>query len=375
MQIGFDAKRAFTNNSGLGNYSRFVISSLLHHFPQNQYFLYTPKQHRLFRNFDPRIAHAQVIAPQGLWKKLPSVWRMLQVAAVARHNQLDIFHGLSNELPSGIRRSGAKTVVTIHDLIFLHYPELYKPIDRAIYNYKFRNACEQAHGIVAISKQTKQDIITYFGTEPSKIEVIYQDCNAIFHQKCDADTLNAVRVKYKLPEKYLLCVGTLEPRKNQLNLLKAWHRAESGLAVVFVGRHTPYANALKKYTEQHNLEAKVHFMPYIQFYELPAIYQLATTFAYPSIFEGFGIPIVEALNSGLPVITSTGSCFREAGGKAALYVSPDDEAALAQAIHELSHNQLLRQQAIEAGYRQALKFRPTQTIAQLHSLYERLLQE
>lgn len=375
MHIGFDAKRAFTNNSGLGNYSRFVISSLLHGFPHHDYRLYTPRVNENFQNFYPATAPAQLVKPQGLWKKFSSLWRVLGLASSIKKHQLDIFHGLSNELPVSIRKTKAKAVVTIHDLIFLRYPELYKPLDRAIYNYKFRSACEQAHRIIAISQQTKQDIIDYYHTDPAKIEVIYQDCDSIFHQTFSSQSKKAIRKKYSLPEKYLLCVGTLEPRKNQFNLLKAWHNSGAAIELVFVGKRTAYVEQLENYIKEHKLEAAVHFMPYIPFQELPAIYQMATTFAYPSIFEGFGIPILEALNSGVPVVTSTGSCFSEAGGKAALYVAPDNVHALAQAIYEASTNQPLRNQMIKDGYEHALRFRPEVTIAQLHRLYEQVLQE
>ncbi|MCC9137941.1 glycosyltransferase family 4 protein [Pontibacter silvestris] len=375
MHIGFDAKRAFTNNSGLGNYSRFVISSLLHDFPQNNYQLYTPRINENFQNFYSVTPSAHVVKPQGLWEKLSAAWRVLGLTSSIKEHQLDLFHGLSNELPLNIRRSKAKAIVTIHDLIFLHHPELYKPIDRAIYNYKFRRACEQAHRIIAISQQTKQDIINFFHTDPAKIEVIYQDCDPIFHQACDSQIKKNVQEKYGLPEKYLLCVGTLEPRKNQLNLLKAWHSSGAAIELVFVGRRTAYYDQLNDYVKKHKLEATVHFMPYIPFQELPAIYQMATTFAYPSIFEGFGIPIIEALNSGVPVITSTDSCFSEAGGKAALYIAPDNVHALAQAIYEASTNQPLRSQMIKDGYEHALLFRPEVTIAQLYQLYKQVLQE
>ncbi|QCR24549.1 glycosyltransferase family 1 protein [Pontibacter sp. SGAir0037] len=375
MKIGFDAKRAFTNASGLGNYSRFIIDSLIQQFPQDEYILYTTKQHQLFSNFYNSTNSVHVVEPQGVWRKFSSFWRVFKLASVLKKQQLDIYHGLSNELPSNIQKSGTKAVVTIHDLIYLRYPELFKPIDRNIYNNKFRRACEQAHRIVAISEQTKQDIVNYFGTDSSKIEVIYQDCHPIFHQKCSDEALAAIKQKYSLPNHYLLCVGTLEPRKNQLNLLKAWHTSGTDLDLVFIGRQTKYTYLLKEYVAQHKLEGKVHFMPYIPFQELPAFFQQATVFAYPSVFEGFGIPIIEALNSGVPVITSKGSCFSEAGGEAAIYIEPGDVEALAQAINEVSRSQHLRQQMIEAGYTHALKFRPEHTIKQLYALYEQVLKD
>ncbi|WP_439881492.1 glycosyltransferase family 4 protein [Pontibacter sp. MBLB2868] len=375
MLIGFDAKRAFTNTSGLGNYSRFIISSLATAYPNNEYLLYTPRQNQLFNNFYPANANVHVIQPEGWGKKLSSLWRVLGLSAQIRKDQLAIYHGLSNELPVNVRKSGAKAIVTIHDLIFLRYPALYNPIDRAIYTYKFRSACKQAHRIIAISEQTKQDIVSYFKIAPAKIDVIYQDCDPVFHAPVDENIKIQVRQKYQLPGKYVLSVGTHEPRKNQLNLLKAWHQAGTDHHLVLAGRQTAYTTQLKSYIAQENLQDRVHFLPYVQFDELPAIYQMADLFAYPSVFEGFGIPILEALNSGVPVITSSGSCFREAGGNAALYVMPEQGQvdALAKAIRQLDTDAALREQMIKEGYKHALLFRPEQTTAQLHQLYLQVL--
>lgn len=373
MKIGFDAKRAFINASGLGNYSRFTIDSLSRQFPQNEYVLYTTKQNKLFNNFYHPEAPVQIIEPAGTWKKFSSLWRVFKLASVVKEQQLDIYHGLSNELPANIRDSVSKAIVTIHDLIFLRYPELFKPIDRSIYKNKFRRACEYSHRIVAISEQTKQDIINYFEIDAAKIEVIYQDCHPIFHRHYEKHLLEKIKKKYSLPDSYLLSVGTLEPRKNQLNLLKAWHKANTTLNMVFVGKHTSYARLLKDYIKENHLEDRVHFMPYIPFQDLPAFYQMASVFAYPSIFEGFGIPILEALNSGVPVITSHDSCFSEAGGNAAMYVNPYNTDEIAATLQKIMTDQTTRQQMIENGYAHALKFRPEYTITQLHDLYKREL--
>ncbi|TXK37398.1 glycosyltransferase family 4 protein [Pontibacter qinzhouensis] len=378
IRIGYDAKRAFNNTSGLGNYSRFVISSQLEHNPEQEYRLFTPKVNTLFKDFYPATPTAQVVLPQpGLQKRLASLWRVFGMASTLRSHQINLYHGLSNELPYGLTRAGVKSVVTIHDLIFLRFPELYKPLDRLIYTQKVKYACQQSDHIVSISEQTRQDLITYLKIDGSRISVVYQDCDPVFHQPLSPEHLQQVKTKFNLPHSYIVCVGTLEKRKNQLQLLKAWH--QQGLAdaahVVFVGRKTPYAAELENFVQQHGLQAKVHFLPYISFQELPAIFQLARLFVYPSIFEGFGIPIVEALNSGVPVITSTGSCFQEAGGPKSLYANPADATALGNQMAKALTDEALRQEMIRAGHVHVQQFRAAHTAAQLQQLYERVLQK
>lgn len=375
MRIGFDAKRAYTNTSGLGNYSRFVIAALQSQYTTDNYYLFTTRQADLFRNFLPIVPHVHLVQPNALYKLLPDVWRIAGLAASVSNLKLDIFHGLSNELPIFLNNTKVRKVVTMHDLIYLRFPELYKAHDRAIYKAKVKAACRSAHKVIAISEQTQQDLIHFYGVPSEKTTVIYQDCHPLFHQKASSKTLTAVKEKYHLPDNYLLCVGTLERRKNQLHLLKAW--LQSGLTdthdVVFIGKKTPYATLLEAFIRDHKLSAKVHFLPYIPFQELPAIYQLAQAFIYPSLFEGFGIPILEALNSGVPVITSTGSCFTEAGGAAALYARPDDVSQLAAHLLLVSTNQATRSHMIQLGYEQALHFRAERTVPQIYRTYETLL--
>ncbi|GEO06402.1 glycosyl transferase family 1 [Adhaeribacter aerolatus] len=374
MRIGLDAKRAFNNTSGLGNYSRFVISGLAEYYPQDEYFLFTPRVSETFRQFYATSDQVKIITPTNWHKALPALWRTFGLGADLKKQDIKLYHGLSNELPAGLPPN-LKQVVTIHDLIFIRYPELYKPIDRQVYHYKFRYACRRANRIIAISEQTRQDIMQHYNIPEEKIEVIYQDCNPIFHQLLPAENLQLIKQKYKLPDTFILCVGTLEPRKNQLQLLRAWHQAglAADLPVIFIGRATTYKKELEAFIGQNNLVQRVIFLPYIPTEELPAIYQLAYLFVYPSVFEGFGIPILEALNSGVPVVTSTGSCFSEAGGEAALYAEPNNISHLADLLKQAAQDQQLRADMIQKGVEQATRFRPRKTITQIHRLYIELL--
>ncbi|WP_114784074.1 glycosyltransferase family 4 protein [Botryobacter ruber] len=376
IRIGFDAKRAFNNTSGLGNYSRFVISSMVRQYPEQDYLLFTPAVSPVFEDFIHAAASVQVVTPgNGFRKKLASLWRVFGMDTVLKQQRVDIYHGLSNEMPYGLPPGPYKRIVTIHDLIFMRYPNLYNAVDRLIYKRKVTDACRQSDRIIAISEQTKADLQHYLQVDAAKIEVVYQDCDPVFHQRCTAQQLAFVQQKYKLPPTFILSVGTLEKRKNQLQLLQAWH--SSGLsdvaAIVFVGRKTAYTDELRAFIQNQKLQDKVFFLPYIPFQELPAIYQLAHLFIYPSVFEGFGIPIVEALNSGVPVITSTGSCFSEAGGPESIYIPPGDAGALAAAMQRVFGDEALRQRMISSGFAHARQFRAERTAAQLQQVYQEVL--
>ena len=286
MRIGFDAKRAFQNFTGLGNYSRFVLKTLAQNQAQNQYFLYAPKAIQ-----NPRTSFLfqlqNVVIKTAPIKWLKSYWRSKGVVKDLVKDEIEIYHGLSHEIPSGLKQRGIKSVVTIHDLIYIRYPQFFKYIDRKIYDYKFRAACKNADRIIAISEQTKRDIIQYFGTNPDKITVVYQGCDEVFYLPASADVKNEVSKLYQLPAEFLLCVGTLEERKNQLIILKALTQLPSHFKLVLVGKQGPYANQLVQFIKEHHLQNRVQLLENVPFTHLPAIYQSAKIFVYPSKFEGF----------------------------------------------------------------------------------------
>ncbi len=370
MKIGFDAKRAYNNNSGLGNYSRFLISSIQKQMQETVY-LFTPKVDSRFKSF---VADAKLITPKGFFKKLGSFWRTFRISKEVKRLDLEIYHGLSNELPIGIETSGVKSVVTIHDLIFRRFPELYKSLDVKIYNRKFKDACIRADAVVAISEQTKQDIVKYYGTDTSKIKVVYQDCLPLFAAEIDFQGKQKVKQKYQLPDEYILCVGTIETRKNQLLILKAIV-GNSNISVVLVGRETAYKAELMAYINEHKLNDRVKFLHQADFKDFPAIYQLAKLFVYPSIFEGFGIPVIEAQHSKVAVITSEGSCLSEAGGDGAYYINPYNVDDLREVIQELWVDENRRNQLIAKGTLNVERFRSEVIAQQYIDLYKELLGE
>lgn len=368
MKIGYDAKRAFHNKTGLGNYSRSLIENMRRLFPENHYLLFNPKPSAWYH---PEGLHLKEIQPTGFFRKLSSFWRSFVLNTLASDiYQLDIFHGLSHELPFGKKKGKTKWILTIHDLIFLRYPQYFNAIDRKIYRYKVKKACKKADKIVAISEQTKRDIIDFLHIDPSKIVVIYQDCHAIFKEEVPQEKKQEIARKFQLPPSYLLQVGTIENRKNLALTIKALEKTASKLKLVVVGKPTPYLTEIKAAINRYQLQKRVIFLHDVPFKDLPAIYQMAEIFIYPSRFEGFGIPIIEALYSKVPVIAATGSCLEEAGGPTSVYVDPDNADELTNAIQNILADPQGRQKQMENGRLFVEKFNPEILSTQLMHLYK-----
>ncbi len=377
MRIGFDAKRAYHNYTGLGNYSRDLIKSLLDEYPDNEYYLYSPKTSGNPRfKFVKGRENVKICLPESpVHKTFKALWRSINLEKTLVSDQVDIFHGLSNEIPRRRKfgKDRVKYVVTIHDLIFKRYPRNYRAVDRRIYNVKFKYAAKNADKIIAISEQTKKDIQEYYKIPGDKIEVIYQTCHENFKKEYSKEIQEHIREKFQLPEKYILNVGTIESRKNLNALVQSIPKMDNDLPIVVVGRKTKYFNFLKVQMQKQKVdESRFIFLKNVSMDELPSIYKMAELFVYPSIFEGFGIPIIEALYSGTPVITTDGGCFPEAGGPNSVYVDPLNYDQLAETIDALLQNKSQREKMSEKGLEYVKKFDPTLLAEQVKDLYKSL---
>lgn len=381
LVIAFDGKRAANNRTGLGNYSRHIISLLAKCFPDNRYIVFLPKANKN-PQFDeilkqnPRIE--TVLPKSGFWKKFSSLWRVFGIKKDIAKIQDVIFHGLSNELPLSISKTGARSVVTIHDLIFLKFPKYYKFFDRKIYTYKFRKACANADRIIAVSECTKRDIVEQFKTNPDKIDVIYQGCDKVFKSEIPEDKLLNVKRKYNLPDRFLLNVGSIEERKNAALIVKALPLLKEKLPLVIVGKRTKYTDEVESVAQKLGVANLVRIISNVPFEDLAPIYHLSEVFIYPSRYEGFGIPIIEAINCGLPVIAATGSCLEEAGGPDCQYVDPDDADGLASAIERVldtPENQDFRSNAISKSLEYVKRFSEDIQAQQLMECYKQIIDE
>lgn len=366
MNIGFDAKRAFHNGTGLGHYSRTLIHSLSAFHPEHQYYLFNPKPGELFQLKGENLHE---VLPTGVFSKLfRSAWRSSWVTKDLKRLKIDLYHGLSHEIPIGIKKTGIKSVVTIHDLIHERYPEQYNAIDVKIYTKKFRYACDQADKIIAISEQTRRDIIEFYKTPEDKITVCYQSCNPAFGKIVSEEEKAAVKKAFELPDQFFLYVGSIIERKNLLNVCKALFllREDLDIPLVVIGDGGKYKQQVKDFVLQNGLEKKVIFLsenekakasPAFRSAAIfPAIYQSAVAMIYPSLFEGFGIPVLEALWSRLPVITSNVSCLPEAGGEGAYYVNPIISEEIAEGMKRIFEDKNLSDSLREKGWQHAQHF-------------------
>ncbi len=379
MKIGFDAKRANRNFTGLGNYSRFVIEAMARYEAENEYQLYLPK-YRSNREYDalretyPAIK--QFEPSQGLFRgALSSLWRTLFMRGDLERNGVDIYHGLSNEIPLGLASSSVRTVVTIHDLIFRRLPRCYKPIDRWIYDLKFKYACRRADRVIAVSECTKRDIVELYGIASERVDVIYQGCAPHFSvDALEAARAAEVRAKYQLPERFILNVGTLEERKNLLLVVKALERLPEEVHLVACGRSTKYMDGVMEYAEERGLTERIHIINGCGYFDLPYMYHLAEVSIYPSRYEGFGIPIIESLSCGTPVVAAMGSCLEEAGGDAAAYVDADDAEGCAKEILRFMDDAEYRAAAVARGLKYVERFSKERIAADIARLYNEMME-
>jgi glycosyltransferase involved in cell wall biosynthesis len=376
MRIGFDAKRAYHNETGLGHYSRNLIRSLAEYYPEHEYFLFTPSFTERFETGDMPFIHPKT--PGSLLSKaFPGLWRSRLILSDLKRNQIQLYHGLSHEIPTAISGTGIKTVVTIHDLIHERFPGQYSWFDRRMYSRKFRYACRHADRVVAVSQQTRQDIIDFYGISSDRVQVIYQSAHPRFEQPCTMDAISTIKDKFHLPSTYFLYVGSVIERKNLLRICQAMNRIKSDISIplAVIGTGGRYKQEIKNYLFSQAMQDQVIWLSdglSLTQADFPAIYQGALALLYPSLFEGFGIPILEALWSRLPVITSIGSCFTETAGEAAIYVDPESEEDIAKAIQKVYQDDALRARMKKEGLLQAEKFSPGRCAGQMMDLYNSL---
>ncbi|PQA93066.1 glycosyl transferase family 1 [Chryseobacterium shigense] len=365
MKIAFDAKRFFHNTSGLGNYSRDLVRILSQYYPENEYLLLNKNSSERGKEILEKPDVRFVETSKG------KLSRQFKMGKDAQKEGAEIFHGLSGELPLKWGKEPIRKIVTIHDLIFMRYPQYYSFFDRKIHLWKFKKAAVSADAIIAISEQTKRDIITYLKVPESKIQVIYQGCHKAFKEQQSDESIQTVKEKFNLPGRYILNVGTIEERKNLLSIVKGINGTE--IPLVVVGKKTSYYKKVEAFIRKNKMEKQVIFLEGVSMDELAVIYKLADIFVYPSFFEGFGIPVIEALFSKTVTITSNTSCLPEAGGEDSVYIDPGNDLDLGAKIKFLWEYESERKRRAEKSFAFVQKFNDEPIATQLMQLYKKNL--
>jgi glycosyltransferase involved in cell wall biosynthesis len=283
-------------------------------------------------------------------------WEQIFQPLAIRQNDIDVLHAMAF---TGPLLCESPLVTTIYDLSFFRFPEIFRPFNRWYLSRFTRLSARRAKRIIAISESTKKDVIHYLGVPEQRVDVIYCGVDQAFRPVL-AENVQHIRRQYGLPDRFVLFLGTLEPRKNVELLIRAygrWREEDADVPhLVICGAKGWYFDRIFAAVENLGLEDFVVFTGYVAQADLPALYSAAELFVYPSKFEGFGLPVAEAMACGTPVITSNVSSLPEVGGDAALLVSPDDEQGLAENMRRVWRDAEFRQHLSESGKLQAKKF-------------------
>lgn len=378
-RIGIDVTSALTQGGGIGRYTRELVQALVALTPTIDYLLFSAKPPAQLPTSQPlpqteRVRHVPApLSEQWLYRLWYRARLPLPVQWVT--GRLDLFHSPDFVLPpvSG----GIPTLLTVHDLSFVHYPEVYPaPLVRYL-NRVVPASVQRATHVLADSIATKQDMIVLWDVSPEKITVVYSGVDEHFRPITDPQRLTAMRQKYRLgAAPYVLAVGTLQPRKNYQFLIRAFkpiaHNWPHNLVIVG-GKGWLYDDILAE-IEAQGLTGRVVLTGFVEDADLPAIYSAAALFLFPSLYEGFGLPALEAMACGVPVIAANVSSLPEVVGEAGLLLSPHEQAVWSENIHRLLLDAPHRARLVGAGAVQAHHFTWRKAARQLLKVYETLLE-
>jgi glycosyltransferase involved in cell wall biosynthesis len=378
MRIAIDYTAAIRQGAGIGNYVRSLVDALLAQDSRNQYTLLTsgrPTREHPFPQAE-NVRGRTIIIPDRYLNILWYRWR-LPLYATFFTGQVDIYHGPDFVLPP--INSKVRKVVTVHDLAFVEHPEFSVPQLAAYLNKVVPEAVAAADVVAAVSNATSQTLIEHFKTPHEKITIIPNGIRPYFRRITDPILLSATRHKFGLKHPLVLGVGTLEPRKNHLGLIKAFHKAQSAAGnkprpaiLALAGGPGWLYDETEQLIAKLKLENKVRFLGRVTELELITLYSMADVFVFPSLFEGFGVPLVEAMACGAPVITSNTSSLPEVAGDAAVLIDPHNTGQIARAILQVLESEQLRDELRQKGYDRAKYFTWPKSASKTLSVYQRL---
>jgi len=374
MRIGFDVRPFLKKETGVGVYFKHLLFHLAQIDKSNEYFLFSSSFKDRFpvQKIPPfskkhfRDLRLPVKVMNFFWHKLG--WPPLEYFF---KTDFDLTH---SPTPLILPTKGKK-IVTVYDLFFMDFPRMTDKEARKDFVNKAEDAFLKADGIVAISQFTKNQLIKKFSVEEKKVEVIYLGLNPEFKIDIPVEESEKIREKYSLPSSFILFVGAIEPRKNLLNLVdavKIIHKKHKRVPLVVVGQKGQDYKNLERKVRQNELESWVQIMGYLPDKDVRAFYRLASVFAFPSLCEGFGLPLLEAMASGVPVVASNYSAMPEIAQDAALYFDPKDPYDIADRIVQVMKDENLYQKLKARGKKRALDFDWRATAAHTLRFYESL---
>jgi glycosyltransferase involved in cell wall biosynthesis len=375
MHICLDVSPTAQQHAGLGRYAGEVARALDQpHSQLNLALFYNRQGDARLPDYLSHLPHRAVSIGNKPWRMGVLLSNMLHWPMDRIFGAVEIFHATNHLLA---HFGQARTVYTLHDLIFLHYPAYHLPYNRWYLTFAMPRYLRAADMVITPSECSRQDAIKFYGLPESKIKVIYEAPAPTFKPVADPATLLQVRQKYELPEKFILHVGTIEPRKNLNRLLDAFKPLLSDwpeLKLVLVGKKGWLYDSFFQHLQTLGLQDCVIFPGYVAEADLPAFYQLAQLFVFPSLYEGFGLGPIEAMACGTPVISSNKSSLPEVVGEAGILIDPTDTAGLSFALRRVLNDGDLRANLKQRGLRQARKFSWAKTAAELEQVYRSLIE-
>ena len=381
MRIGIDIRALDpARPTGVGRY----ISSLLNNFHamdgRNVYHVYYPwkrnSRSSIRTQFGKRYVGHRGWVPEFLSaERFNTLWLDWYLPFRMVRDRIDLFHGPSFFVPTSRR---AKRIVTIHDLSPVLFPELYRGISSQAIIQRTRVAIEDADAVVADSEHTRRDVINIFGVKPEKVRTIYLGIDSDYGRPVDETYIEEVRQRYSLPERFVFHVGSYHPRKNTeliLEAVKLLKEKGIDMPLVLSGKKTVHFERLRRLVCDLRLDDSVTFLGYLSDDEVRAFYSAATALVYPSLYEGFCLPIIEAMASGLPCIVSDEACLPEIAGDAAVIVPADEPEQVAAEIVRVAENAEVREMLVAKGLERAKRFAWKETARRTLSLYEEIAGE